>query len=99
MANDTEKTKRFEEEARPNAGTNVPSHKLNPAGEGQHEAYRFRTDTPVRDAEEDAGKAKDCLDAQLGRGDHSASRTGGRLGDSTCQRSAGAPASDECGCE
>jgi hypothetical protein len=88
---DTEKTKRLEEQAHPNAGSNVPAHKLNPAGEGQHEAYRFRTDNAVRDAKEDAGKAKDCLDAQLGRG----TPDGGKLGSSTTQPSAGAPAKDE----
>jgi hypothetical protein len=96
---DTEKTKRFEEQARPNAGTNVPSHKLNPAGEGQAEAYRFSTTNKVVDAKEEVGAAKECLDSQLGRGEHSASRTGGKLGDSTPQPSAAAPASDECGCE
>jgi hypothetical protein len=82
---DTEKTKRTEESARPNAGTNVPNHKLNPAGEGQAEEYRFRTDNKVSDANEDIGAAKECLDVQLGRG----TPDGGKLGNSTTQPQSG----------
>jgi hypothetical protein len=97
----TEKTERKNEQARPNAGTNTLDRKPKPEGQSGESAfaYRFSTTNKVVDAEEsDSQSAKGCLDAQLGRGEHSASRTGGRLGDSTPQPSAAAPASDECGC-
>jgi hypothetical protein len=94
---DTEKTKRFEEQARPNAGTNTLDRKAAPEGENGEPAfeYRFSTTNKVVDAKEDADAAKKCLDSQLGRG----TPDGGKLGSSTTQPSAGAPASDECGCE
>jgi hypothetical protein len=43
----------------------------------------------VTDAKEEPGAAKRCLDAQLGRHDWSASRTGGNLGDATMQPNSG----------
>jgi hypothetical protein len=86
-----EEIAKINEVSHPDAGTNVQSHKLNPAGEGQAEAYRFSVNNTVTDTKEsDSQSAKECLDTQLGRGEHSASRTGGRLGDSTPQ--------PECGC-
>jgi|HubBroStandDraft_3_1064219.scaffolds.fasta_scaffold720698_2 hypothetical protein len=83
MANDTEKTKRFEEEARPNAGTNTLDRKAAPEGQSGESAfkYRFSTTNEVKDATQDIDAAKECLNAQLGRG----TPDGGKLGNSTTQ--------------
>jgi hypothetical protein len=80
----TEKTDRKNEQARPNAGTNTLDRKARPEGQSGESAfaYRFSTTNKVVDAEEsDSQSAKECLDAQLGRG----TPDGGKLGNSTTQ--------------
>jgi hypothetical protein len=57
--------------------------------------YKFGTDHPVTEAKEDPGVAKRCHDHQLGRGDRSMSKTGGKLGDATNHPQAGTPAENE----
>jgi hypothetical protein len=86
MAN--EKTKRFEEEARPNSGTSTVDRKIDPEGQTGEQAfaYRFNTDNKVRTAEEsDEQSAKQSKDAQCGRNTPS----GGRVGDCANQPTAG----------
>ena len=80
--------------ANPEQGTRMPAGKPNTAEDALGGSYH-RSPEAVREAKEETGVAKKCLDQQLGRGDKSMSKTGGKLGDATTHPQAGAPAENE----
>jgi len=78
----------------PQEGTRMPAGKADTETDALGKPGSYKPEA-VRTAQEETGVAKRCLDAQLGRGDKSMSKTGGKLGDATNQPAAGAPAKDE----
>lgn len=86
--------KSYGQESHPEEGTRYPAGKPNTAEDALGGSYH-RSPEAVREAKEEVGVAKKCLDAQLGRGDKSMSKTGGKLGDATTHPQAGCPAENE----
>lgn len=83
--------KEINQPSAPNAGATMPAGKPDNENDALHQASSVPTSGKAKDlaGKEDKGAAKRALDAQLGRGDKSMSKTGGRLGDATTQPNAG----------
>lgn len=94
MAKNNQDVERINEESHPEAGTRYLARKRDDETDalGYSDSYNREG---VRDAKEVEGTIQKCLDAQLGRGDHSASKTGGKLGDATNHPQAGGCTEDE----
>lgn len=82
----------YDQVASPSAGTTMVTGKsdVDPA-EANYQAKSVARSGKAKDlaGKEQVGAEKRALDAQLGRGDKSMSKTGGRLGDATAQPNTG----------
>jgi hypothetical protein len=77
----------------PQEGTRMPAGKADTETDALGKPGSYKPQA-VTQAKEETGVAKRCLDAQLGRGDKSMSKTGGKLGDATNHPQAGGTVDD-----